>query len=133
MTESLPYQRDSYDHLDATGQFNAGEIRGRSSSIIGADVARQIVNPPKAEKPHYNADRRGGHGYPQPSDSSLDPNWNVGQKPLSGEQKGINAQGAALVRHIGEFSARSEFKKLSQSDKDAAIAREIADWRRRNN
>ena len=100
---------------------------------MGADAARQIVNPPRPEKPHYNADHRGGRGYPQPSDSSLDPNWNVGQKPLSGEQKGIKTQGAALVRHIGEFSARSEFKKLSQADKDAAVAREIADWHRRNN
>ncbi len=127
-----PY--DPYDHLDGTGLQNAAEIRQRvgdkepkdSVGIMGADVAKRLVDVPNGTKKHPHTYRGGGRALPVPSDSDLDPQWNTPQPPPTEDEQTRFAKGKALWDHMRVFQASPGYKELSPEEKARADEEETA-------
>lgn len=116
MTEQFPVNADPLDgEADKLGSYYLAGIRLGIDDGSGL-IAPQLGSLAKAAMLYRRShtSRRGGRSYPVPSDSDLDPNWNVRIKPLSPEQQEINRRGAARAREeLAE--ARDRSAALAQS------------------
>ncbi len=79
----------------------------------------EISSKPRRNK---NASRRGGRAFPAPSDTEVDPDWNVGRlEPETPEQASANRYGIALNRAVGDFMKLPEIQALPRGEEKKAI------------
>ena len=96
-----------FDELTETN--SASEARdiifgARLGKLGGKAVSQLNIAPEAPRKPHYS--RRGGRSFAEPSDSELDPHWNV--------------QGAPELAFTDE-AARLAFLQLAEQSQAAAV------------
>ena len=77
----------------------------------------------RGKQRHYS--RRGGRAYPEPSDSELDPNWNLGKyEPLSTDDRAAQAIGIEGVRQVlteTDPNAATEKRAFNRAQRRAEV------------
>lgn len=77
------------EKLLETGQISAHDadlMREKAPRVAATREGKVVLTASGVRPPRRRYSRRGGRAYPEPSDSELDPNWNVPYEPVDAEE-----------------------------------------------
>lgn len=107
------------DNAGFTAERAHQKIGDAAISFMGNAAVSQAIYYDRAKRHHPS--RRGGRSFPEPSDSTLDPDWPTTAEELDEEQQETNRRGIALGNAVVEFASRPDVKALSKDDRQTAI------------